>query len=171
MDTQNLNRKQRRALQFGTDEQRAEVIAQAEAKAGPRVVIEQDGVIVIPHPENGRWLMENALRWMIPYRDLDEKYKAFQLRSDEREGSSLEVYGQFIADWFYRGVKDPVFEFKPNVRLPGTLSPKEPKRGIFISYLMFLLGSRESAHEHKFAYCIYVLDMCVTKVSWSVIQR
>jgi len=37
-----------------------------------------------------------------------------------------------------------------------------------LDYLSYILSSMESKHEHKIAYAVYVLDMCLDRISWTV---
>lgn len=176
-----LNRKERRALQFGTDEQRAAVRAKIDevvraekaAKATVRTVTEKDGIILLPLLTDAD-LLDNALSYMIPYTALDEKYRGHSAYVTAKSGCSVNHYRAFLNDWFYRGLDgDPIFHFKENVAVvwPDALAKDIPNdallRKTLLRYLGFLLGSWESAHEHKMAYCTYVLDTCLSFISWA----
>lgn len=180
-----LNRKERRALQFGTDEQRAAVRAKIDemvraekaARTPLRVVTEKEGVVLLPLLLDID-LLDNALSYMLPYEELDVEYHDLSLCIDSKSGSSLRHYRAFLNDWFYRGLDgDPIFHFKENLAVVGPdalikdMSVDELRRRALIRYIGFLLGSWESSHEHKMAYCTYVLGMCLSYISWAAAPR
>ncbi|QRE00184.1 hypothetical protein [Burkholderia phage BCSR5] len=178
-----LNRKQRRALQFAgrSDtfyEQHKAGLAQVEAKQAleeglppvQTVIKEVDGWIAIP--EFDGTFMPYVINYMIPYADLDDKYKsaAFNYSGQYREkceGNVPAAYQALLSEWFYGGLLKLELTFKPNVRCANGDTAHNAIMKRLRLYLGEILGSFEPSHEHKFAYLVYVLDMVCTNARWT----
>lgn len=161
-----LNRKERRLLEHGSLAERTAVHEKLKALAPPKRVIEKDGLVLLPVIHAG---MSGDPMWqfMIPRDQLDPKYfeETMYTYKTGSPASGVSAYRQFILDWFFGGLKSVEFTFKPNVHIVGT-SLKLPLKQVLLTYLHFLMDTRESEHNHKKAYMAYVIDMCCTDVTW-----
>lgn len=179
-----LNRRERRAAMFGqvnelAKQQHAEGLAslgareelakkmEAYLKRHRVVKVEEGtGLIIIPKFDEQAYHI-NVLDYMIPYRELDKKYCGMiYTRGDSTFANDIPGYAAFVSDWFYRGAGSVRWVFKPNVVTIDLEGNKETVRKAFLRYVGYIMGSFDPAHEHKFAYVRYVLDMCCESVSW-----
>jgi hypothetical protein len=179
-----LNRRERRAQQFGhhQPEHHAAGLLSAAKKLNPetdvtatelferlarRTVKEVNGIIVIPS-FNEQKIYESEVQYMIPYAELDDKYKSsssYHLHN-VTEGSTPAHYHRLLMDWFYTGLIRIDFVFKSNVELPTGEKNQQALRKALLRYVGRILQSFEPRHEHKFAYLIYVLDTLCESASW-----
>lgn len=164
-----LNRKQRRALQFGNPEERAAIIADINAKLPPKVVKEVDGRIVIPYIDDTASVERH---WMIPYTDISEEFgnSAWNIGFNMQQTSGCEPahYHKMLSDKFYSGLSSLKLTLKPNVfGNPHPDCKNVPVERQLLRYVFLILGDWGPAHEHKFAYCTYVLHTCCSHVEWS----
>lgn len=156
-----LPRKVRRAYDFGTAEQRKEI----EAKYGPRkpfFVQEIDGRIEIPIIEGF-----SEMPWMMPYKDIPDIYECDPYSiSQTTHATSPEEYRHLLSAWFHRGLSEFKPKLKVNVWVAGDTSPQVTSQLAFKRYVGIILQSREPSHEHKFAYLVYVCDVCCDHIDW-----
>lgn len=171
-----MNRKERRAIQFGTAP--AEFY-KVEPTQVPTVIKNVGGRIVIPSVENHVDSNGNKLKtwsilpFMIPRKELDDDYAtAYHGRRNHNGDTSglddrayrLSLFARFTADAFFRGVSDVKIVLKPEVvchpNEEGSLSDQ------FWRYFYAILSSYDPEHNHKMVYCMYMLDMCVSFISW-----
>jgi hypothetical protein len=66
--------------------------------------------------------------------------------------------GWMVTEMFYSGLSSLKLNLKPHV----TNTEQE-----VLAFFRCFLGSWEPQHEHKFAWCIYLLSQCCTSVEWS----
>lgn len=163
-----MNRSQRRIMEFGTPEQKAALKAELE-DLYPHVVRERNGTIVVPYIHDTAPV---ELAWMIPYRDIPVKYSNLSdspSSSRDTHGSTPQHYRRMLTDKFYRGLSELSLVLRPNVIAnpsPDINVKRLNAERQLILYVMTILADFGPSHEHKFAYCTYVLDTCCTSVSW-----
>jgi hypothetical protein len=169
-DTSKLARKQRRALMFGSPEEKAKLIEELRAQEPPKTVIEKDGAVLLPDTSKIS-MLTNVLDYMIPYDQIDSKYKgqAAPGATNENEATDPKGYRRYVSDWFFKGLDGLKITFKPNLTLLGTQITS--KDLAFKRYMSFILRSWDSRHEHKIAYAAYVCDMCCEKIEWVPAKR
>lgn len=156
-----MNRKERRALQFGTPEAVADTLAKIAAEKNEalamRVLRIINGVVYVPIVQPR--CTDDVRTWMLPEKDIDPKY--YRATTDPK----LARYSEFLTHWFYRGIKVPDFVFRPEA-MTGIVH--RVKRHTLLAYMDFILEDRAPSHGHKMAYLVYVLDMCVEELTWEV---
>ena len=171
MHTDGLNRKQRRALQFGAPEERAAIIAEINASLPPKVIKEVDGRIVIPYINDTQSV---EYHWMIPYKEIDRAYNAVNtaFNMQQTSGDGIGHYYKMLSDKFYCGLQRLSFTLKPNVYgNPDPACKDVPLDRQLLRYVFTILADWGPAHEHKFAYCTYALHMCCSHVEWTPADR
>lgn len=172
MSTEGLNRKQRRALQFGAPEERAAIIAEINASLPPKVIKETDGRIVIPYINDTRAV---EYHWMIPYKELDDAYKSSVFNSfytQQTSGDGIGHFNKMLSDKFYSGLQRLSFTLKPNVYgNPDPACNGIPLDRQLLRYVFTILSDWGPAHEHKFAYCTYAMHTCCSHVEWTPAAR
>lgn len=70
-----------------------------------------------------------------------------------------EQIGWLVSEMFYKGISSLKLNLKPHV----TNTERE-----VLTFFRTFLGSMRPKHEHKFAWCIYLLSRCCTSVEWGV---
>jgi hypothetical protein len=165
-----LSRKERRALEFGRAEAREEVLKKIEAQKGdvPIMIIKEvDGIIRVPLISG--W--HHIRFYMIPYDELDPKYRQDFMPLTVTGGSTLPVYRTLLSLWFFRGLKSLSMVLKPNVKhaVDDTVTGMEATR--LKQYIREVLNDCGSSHAHKMAYLTYVLDTCCESIEWVCNER
>lgn len=162
-----LSRKERRALEFGNGQARAEVMEKIQAAKDREPLLcikEVDGLIVIPRM--GALPMHN---YMIPYTDLDDKYKQALARHtatvSDMSGNTQETYATMLSTWFFFGLAELTLTLKENVVCISDDQKIAPQVALK-RYMYWILESMEPSQEHKMAYLRYVLDMCCVSVGY-----
>jgi|SRR6478736_5189987 len=169
MNTEKLNRKERRLLQFGsqrcTDPEiaasreyaRDKLLHALQLKEQAKVrVIRPGDKIVIPVVEG-----YTDRQWTLPYNEIPEKYRRVTISYDlptKGTATKCEEYMALVLQWFYTGLE----EFSPSYRQPVV------NADAFIPYLGFVLSSMTPSHEQKMAYATYIIDVCCESVYWEL---
>lgn len=166
--TKTLNRKERRALQFGTLEARTAIETKLKLRE-PFFVVADAEQIVIPVIQIGDL---RIAPFMMPYQDIPEVYRSSIWPSPRNQdvgtAKTPADYQSIMTIWFYCGLTqfDPVL--RPNVVVEGS-HPREPglwERALR-RYLSTILNDRDISHEHKMDYAAYVCDACCTEIFWT----
>lgn len=160
-----LSRKERRALEFGTPEQRAEVRAKMEGRK-PFYVQEINGKITIPYIKNSESIHGYVLK------EVPEEYLGYFLMVENQSGyaSTPKGYSTLLEKWFFLGLQQFEPTFKPNVvaELEDESVTSDPLKVsmLFRRYLSFLLNDWELCQGHKIAFTSYVCDVCCEQIFW-----